>query len=195
MELTHYFERMAPFDLIERIQHLPLSTFNVLDLGCGTYTSGVAEHMKKLPFKKLVSVDNYQPYLDTITAARQQFAATEHSIICHDIRTFPLYEAYNLVVMFDVLEHLEKNEGTVLLNKLENAIPNIGIFGPIEPKGFHRRNNELENPLQQHISYWYPDDFTARGYRVEVNEKTHTDFDETDGREEKFDTLWAFRFQ
>ena len=91
-------------------------------------------------------------------------------------------KSFDSVILYDVLEHLLKEDAIKLLTTLENKIKNqIIIFTPIQ--------GEIENideiikiqeqrkkdglPLGHHLSSWTPEEFSKMGYVGEYNTTYH----------------------
>jgi len=77
-----------------------------------------------------------------------------------------LYEAnsFDAVIALDVIEHLEKNEGLAMLQKMELlARRRVVIF---TPNGFLPQGNKEDNVYQVHRSGWTVDEFRELGYTV-----------------------------
>jgi hypothetical protein len=62
------------------------------------------------------------------------------------------------IVLIDVIEHLEKEEGLRLLYETEKLVNQIVIFTPL---GFMEQN-DIDNMWNVHKSGWYPSDFGDR---------------------------------
>ena len=73
-------------------------------------------------------------------------------------------KSFDAVIALDFIEHLEKNEGNSLLNKMEGlAKKKVVIF---TPNGFLEQGVHYNNPLQIHKSGWTIDEMQKRGYKV-----------------------------
>lgn len=71
---------------------------------------------------------------------------------------------FDVVIMIHVIEHLEKAEGTKVLQKLE-SITSQFIFVET-PNGYTKQFEEYGNPFQKHLSGWEACEFTALGFKV-----------------------------
>jgi len=65
-------------------------------------------------------------------------------------------DAYNLVLMMDVIEHFEKEEGLILLEKIKNKCGNILLSTPAMEV---ETGDVMGNPYQAHKSLWRLEDF------------------------------------
>jgi len=115
----------------------------VLDLGCG-YNSTL--QYCNVPFS--VGVESFNPYLQ-----ESKKKGIHNQYIKADIRKIEFQpEAFDAVVAIEVLEHLTKQEGAQLLNKMERwATKKIIIT---TPNGYLWQDGYDDNPLQEHKSGW-----------------------------------------
>jgi len=65
----------------------------------------------------------------------------------------------------EILEHLSKNDGRLLLNELERISRNLIIVS--SPIGWPQEEI-YGNPYEKHISEWKPEEFENLGYKIEV---------------------------
>ena len=68
------------------------------------------------------------------------------------------------VVSIGNIEHLKREEGELLLNRVENWAKKLVIFET--PNGFVHQGPVDNNIYQIHLSGWAPQDFYKRGYKV-----------------------------
>ena len=174
------FYPLMPFaiDLRNRLPRQNLDKLNVLNVGVGVGNSGLAVQLPYFPFARLDLLDVHQPYLDSARA--RTWAAKKVNFINCDIRTWNT-NAYDLVLMFDVLEHLEKKDSLAVMDKIKCKQV---IFIPLE-KEF--RKNIFEAESQDHLSFWTEEDFIKLGYKTEVLQNFHRDGDNY------FPALWAVK--
>jgi len=182
------------FDLMLRLQGLPpFEDLTCIDLGCGAYNSDVAKAVLEIPWKNLTSVDGYAP--DLQAAKDKDSKAHRWSILTDDVRDFVNVSGKeaDIVLSFDVIEHLPKEDGLKFLEGLEKmAMKRIVLFLPIEPADFHRKWTEDDNKLQEHLSHWAASEFTSRGYKVEEISDCHTEL-KPDGSKVTFGAIWAIK--
>lgn len=165
-------------DLRNRLPHSGLNKLTVLNVGVGSGYSGLARQLPFIIFKRLDNIDVHQPYLDA--AVCRTYAAKEVNFINADIREFDT-SIYDLVLMFDVLEHLPKEDSLKVLEKIK--CKQI-VFIPLE-KEF--RENTFGAESQDHLSLWTEEDFKSRGYKTEVLPNFHP------GPNGRFPALWALK--
>lgn len=174
----------AHYDLFARVGELDFPNLTAINYGAGTYASDVARQITYMPFKKLVSIDGYEPY--RAEALKSSFAAAEHEYLVKRVENMPI-EPFDVAFAHDVLEHLTKEDGLAFLDKLDKTARLIVLFLPLEPAGFHRTNPEPLNPLQDHISHWEEGEFLGRGYKTERIANVLSE----NGRH--WDSLWAIK--
>lgn len=179
--------RLAP-----KLEGLEIQELTVLNLGAGNYTSGLASHIPDFEFKKLISVDIWPKYLDEIDESK--FKVQEHVKIVDDIRTMKYPDA-DIVMLFDVAEHMTYEDLDKLLERFEKDIPSLKrilIFGPIEREEYELRHAEdPENPYQEHHIRLSQDYFRKKGYEVEFCDNFHR-WEDEDGVKPG-DALWAIK--
>jgi len=169
------------FDSIDLRLKLPvkgLEKLRVLNVGVGSGESGLARQLPFLPFFRLDLLDVYQPYLDK--AITRDWAAKHVNFIHGDIRNVDI-SIYDVVLMFDVLEHLPKDDSLAVIEKIK--CQQI-IFIPLEE---HFRENIFEAASQDHLSLWEESDFTKLGYATERLFSFHREGNDI------FDALWAIK--
>lgn len=176
------------YQLYPRLGDMDFESMTCIDFGCGDYHSDVAKQVLEIPFKQLTSVEGYEKDFNNIPPVK----AKEHIKIKEFIPTLlpTLKGKYDLALAFDVIEHLEKEEGEKLLNWIDKHCKQALLFVPDEPEGFHRICND-ENVLQNHISYWREEDFTKRGYKVERIKNGHAE--QMGDKYFYYDALWAVK--
>lgn len=179
------------YDLTKRLEGLDLPALTALDLGCGRYESDVARVVPTLPWKKLTSVDVFQPNIDILKER-----GLKHELVCADLRDYVAVHGAgtDVVLMFDVLEHLPKEDGEVLLRRaIREARQRVVVFVPVEPTDFHRKNIWPENPAEDHVSHWDVQDFRDAGFDdIQVIGNVHVDYRE-DGSRIEFGAIWAIK--
>ena len=142
------------------------------DLGCGPAESVIAAQTLQIPWRRLISVEAFPPYVERL---RQKSVRAAH----HEIHAVRIDEIFDLlgprpvdvVLLIDVLEHFPRRAALRLLARLEGlARRGIVVFSPIGDVG----QDELDgNDLQRHRSMWRPEDWARLGYAVEVYEGFH----------------------
>ena len=165
-------------DLRNRLPRFGLNKLTVLNVGVGSGNSGLARQLPFIKFKRLDCIDVHQPYLDS--ALCRTYAAKQANFINADVRNFD-FSLYDIILIFDVLEHLPKEDSLKVMEKIKCAQV---IFLPLE-KEF--RENTFGAESQDHKSLWTEEDFKSRGYRTEVLPNFHP------GPTGRFPALWALK--
>lgn len=132
---------------------------SILDLGCG---QGKIMKMIKIRMnvKRAVGVDLFKPYIDEAKSFK-----THDTFFMQDVRkiNFPP-RSFDIVIASHLLEHLPKEDSWQLLKKMETiAKKQIIIATPI---GEMPNPIEDKNPLQAHVSFFYPEEFSEKGYKI-----------------------------
>lgn len=177
------------FDLLSRLGNLPFEKMTAINFGAGDYNSEIAKQIINIPFKKLVDIEIDKPTIEKISL--KTFSAKQHVVVNKFIQEWGDLEKFDIAFLLDVIEHLSREEGEELLDKLERIITRkIVIFFPLEMEGFHRQNI-YNNKYQEHISYWRQHDFIVRGYSVETITDCHSEY--RNGVNKVYDAAWAIK--
>ncbi len=73
-------------------------------------------------------------------------------------------KSFDIVVALDVIEHLAKDDGFMLLRHMEQlARQKVIIF---TPTGFLHQPPSEDNPYQEHLSGWTPREMRREGFSV-----------------------------
>lgn len=128
----------------------------VLDLGCGKRSA-----VEMAPWIRYsLGVDAHE---ESINACRRKGIHSEYFL-------GNLFEldagagAFDAVIATDVIEHMDRNRGEALLEKMEYWSSKKVIV--TTPNGWLPQGAKEQNPLQRHLCAWRADDFTTRGYIV-----------------------------
>ena len=137
------FETISPTHIYVLKQELK-DCESVLDLGCGPdsplqYCSNV-QHS--------VGVEAFQPYLEE---SKKKQLHSEY--VSKKIRDLDFEEnSFDAVIMLEVIEHLEEQEGLEVLKKLEKWARKKVIIST--PNGFFPQKVVDNNPMHVHLSGW-----------------------------------------
>lgn len=74
---------------------------------------------------------------------------------------------FNMSMLNEVCEHVEREKMKRILGKLEKFSDYVFVTTPYGSELTHFYENSDEKEFE-HISVWYPEDFTERGYKVQV---------------------------
>lgn len=153
-----------------------LSQLSCLDLGCGPGQSDIACNVLAIPWRRLISIEAFLPYVNQLRQKTAQ--AQRHEI--HEIRIEQIFEELSpgeadVVLLMDVLEHFSRREALRLLTRLEKFVRRgIIIFAPL---GHTPQDNLDGNALQRHRSFWEAGDLARLGYNIEIYHGYHITFD------------------
>ncbi len=166
------FEQGA--DLTARLErHFgPLDALGCIDLGAGPSDSAIASQIRHIPWRRLIQVEAFPPYLEKLKATPAAAKARE-------IRALRIEQAVatlkpgevDLALMIDVLEHFSRRHAFDLLARLERRVRRgIVLFIPL---GQVEQDEVDANPLQRHLSFWNAGHLARLGYDLEVYERFH----------------------
>jgi len=138
-----------------------LAPASVLDIGCGFGKYGMLcrEYLdiwwlryRRQEWKvRIDAVEAFELYLTPV------HWYIYNNIYIGDIRELVnKLDNYNVVLMFDVIEHFEKQEGLELLEKIKAKCGNILLSTPSIKIV---TDDAFGNPYQEHKSFWKPEDF------------------------------------
>ncbi len=149
----------------------------VLDVACG-----LSLKSQYIDASIRVGVDIYRPYLEKIEATCP-YVAIESDV--RDIGKLFLPKSFDLVLLLDIVEHVEKEDALRLIEAAE-SIARVAVI--IEtPKGYVPQNMDIwghgGHEYQTHRCGWEPEELEQRGYDVLVRDyrmcdvKRHTELD------------------
>ncbi len=131
--------------LHDRLHRALAGCASVLDVGCGPDS----------PVPSTVAIDTHLPALRRARGVR---VAARAPFLPFRGRTF------DAVVALDVIEHLERRPGELLLEEMERV--SRGRLVVFTPNGFLEQGARDGNPFQVHRSGWSAADFVRRGFRI-----------------------------
>ena len=133
---------------------------SVLDVGCG-----LSLQSRYIDADRRVGLDIYKPFLDKIETDVPYTAVNADAL---DIDKFYAPESFDVVLVLDMIEHLDKDTGYRLLEIVEQVAKRLVYI--TTPRGFTPQNIDLwecnGHEYQTHRSGWFPEEFTERGYWV-----------------------------
>lgn len=125
---------------------------SIMDIGVG---SGFYGEMirRDLPDVQLYGMEPFKGYENSRYDCYDNIAY-------EDARTWPFTD-YDLFLMVDVIEHMSKEEGLRLLERLPGPV--------LVSTPWHYEQGPDENPLQAHVSEWTLADFAGFPYEDHSN--------------------------
>lgn len=139
---------------------------SILDIGCGA-PDDICDWWTTEIFKRAkirIGVEIFRPALLARTAVYAGTFINESISEC--IRTGQLGDYYDVIIMSEVLEHLDKTRGHLLL---EWAIKHGAAILINTPIGF-LPNESAENPFMKHRSGWQADELRSMGFETSTGE-------------------------
>jgi len=128
---------------------------SILDLGCG-YNSPI----QYLNVKYSLGVDMYEPY---ITESKQKSLHSEYLLA--DIRKVDFPEcSFDAVILLEVLEHLNKDEGLKLIENMRKWAKKKVII--TVPNGFVWQDGYDNNEFQIHRAKWTVKELRKMNFKV-----------------------------
>jgi len=137
---------------------------SIMDLGAGKF-----DKLQYLRAKTKIGVERFLPYIE-------EYGRPGIMAVCEDMRELDKVfdavgvESVDCIIMSDSLEHISKDDGTALIKKCFGRTKRVLVF---TPHGFRHQDGDDGNPYQTHLSGWTPDELTALGFRVKVDEDFH----------------------
>lgn len=133
---------------------------SVLELGCGRDSTVLGCR----PDIDYVGVDAFKPYLDAIATKYESTHRRREFILgLFDELVFPRH-SFDQIVLIDVLEHLNKSDGSVLLEKA--SYWGRGSVLLKTTNGYVPQGQMDGNVHQRHLSGWEIAELESRGYAV-----------------------------
>jgi len=176
---SRYYPLVNPWiDVRYRLPRKNISKMRVLNVGVGDGYSGLARQLPFIKFGSLTMIDVHDPYLESAKA--KIWDAKEIAFVKADVREYPISD-FDVVMMFDVLEHLTKSDALTILGRIRG---HAVVFIPLEKE---YRANVYEVKSQDHLSIWTEEDFIKLGFKTEVLKNFHKEDDRV------FDALWAIK--
>lgn len=158
MTIVKYIKKWLKINILDDIVLLRRNIdkeSTVLDLGCG-YNSLI----QYCDPKYSVGVENFADYIKISKSKK-----IHNEYIQEDITRLEFPEkSVDIVYCSEVIEHLNKNDGRELLQKMEKWARKKVII--TTPNGFVSQDEYHKNPGQKHLSGWDTQELTSLGYRV-----------------------------
>lgn len=136
-----------------------------LDIGCGV-TSLLTKFRPRLI---TVGLDAFTIEAATKLQAHDHYISTDIASVSIEAVQEELYRLCgrrraDLVTLFGVIEHVPKQVGLQMLDKIERLSSRYILIET--PNGFVPQGPEYGNPYQRHLSGWFPHEFEGYGYKV-----------------------------
>ena len=152
-----------PFSYMWTLKKIAGNPKTVLDIGCGD-----GEIMRIIGDKKwkITGVDIYSDSLKQAKATRMYNELIKGDLIKVCNQLVKKKSKYDLVFCSQVIEHITKKDGEMLLDLAEKLGKKRIYFGT--PLGFMHQPHVFYkgNPHQEHQSGWELEEFTSRGFTI-----------------------------
>jgi len=150
---------------------------SILDVACG-----LSLKSQYLEADIRVGVDIYRPYLEKIDAT------VPYTTVVHDVRKLDevfIDKSFDLVLMLDIIEHLEKDESLAMM-KIAERLAKVAVIVET-PEGYVPQNIDIwghgGDEWQTHRCGWDKAELEGMGYKVirrpytMQNIRRHTEID------------------
>ena len=143
--------------LSEEIRDYLCDNFNnestILDIGCG---HGFYYKLLNHHFNKFDAVEIWEPYID-----EYGLKSMYDNVFNVNILDFE-FEYYNIIIMGDILEHLNRDDAVMLINRIKDKCDELIVVVPYNLEQDIVFDNQYERHLQPDLnddimSEWYPD--------------------------------------
>lgn len=134
-----------------------------LDVGCGS-------HSRLSQFRPGITTVGLDAFPQAIEEARANDAHDRYvvaNILTENLDELLAHcggQKFDLVTLYDVVEHLPKRLGYELLERCEELTSKYVLLQT--PNGFLEQGPEFGNEHQRHLSGWFPRDLEGLGYKV-----------------------------
>jgi ubiquinone/menaquinone biosynthesis C-methylase UbiE len=133
----------------------------ILDVGCGYGEWGFFIRTRKVGPPYMIGIDIWRPHLN-----RLRPLGIYEELVQVKVPILPFKEkSVDVSLACEILEHLSKHDGYLLLDELERVSRSLVIIS--SPMGLPQEEI-YGNPYEKHISEWKPEEFENLGYKVKV---------------------------
>ena len=141
------------------LRNLVSDSWSVLDIGCGP-NPPVLTYVNPANY---VGIDAYQFSIDRLLVEPSFVRLKSKEAICSEIQSLDFDKnQFDAVLLVDVIEHLDKHEGTELLRKAIGWA-RLAVYVST-PNGFLEQKPYDSNNYQVHLSGWNKKDFVELGF-------------------------------
>jgi len=133
----------------------------VLDVGCGFGEWGFLIKTRKQGAPYIIGMDIWLPYLEKLHPLN-----IYNELIQADAPYVPLKsKSIDIALACEVLEHLPKGQGNILLKELERVTKKLIVIST--PLNYPQKDVH-GNPYERHVTEWAPDELKQLGFKVEI---------------------------
>jgi len=141
----------------------------VLDVGIGNGIYGALIYnyastlLKEIP--RLIGIEPWEGYKNHLWEVYDE-------IHMKPVQEFTTHYKFELIIMADVIEHLNLNEGHKQIKRLQAMLSSGGVMIVSTPSIFVAQSTYKGNVLEEHKCLWTPEKFKAHGFRAIPEYKT-----------------------
>lgn len=155
--MTHHPHLEAP---ILNLLPTNLSNLSILDVGCGIGEWGFLIRVKKTGVPRIIGVDIWRPHLKRLSPLM-----VYNGLITANASHLPFTKkCIDISLACEILEHLHKKTGCLLLKELERITKKmIIVTTPIKYP-----QEASSNPYERHVSEWAPREYAQSGFNTKI---------------------------
>lgn len=135
----------------------------VIDFACGLGTWGHTIRSMIIQGGDkayMVGCDVFKPFL----IKNKKYNPYDDLVLC-DARYLPFQsKCANIVLCFEMIEHMDKDEGLDFLSELDNLSMDRLVLST--PSGYMEQHDQCGVQFEEHKSFWLDKDFKRKGFRV-----------------------------
>jgi hypothetical protein len=170
----HNFEPLKIIANILNTHHVSTdSPLRILDLGGGGGSYWHNSNLGKLRENNAVEIVLMDAAYDEHTTKQESSITKIHGIIPGSLSLVPT-NSFDIVIALDLIEHLTKSDGCLLLYEMDRISSSIQIV--FTPNGFVWQPPSENNPYNAHISGWEIKDFISFGFKKYFGAVGHKHF-------------------
>lgn len=128
---------------------------NILDVGAGDGRWG---KLLKGKVKRIVALEIWPPYI-----RKYSLHSLYDGVFVMDAKKFDGWADFDVVILGDVLEHMERDDAITLINKLKNAGVRTYLTVPVST--CIQDGTVYRNPYETHLDQWSDEELRALGWR------------------------------
>lgn len=155
--LFRTFPNIAMATYIAALDKTLIDCDTILDVGCGN--SSPLQYLSRKQYT--VGIDRYKPAI--VESKRKMIHDKYEYMDIRNIKEKFKNKSFDTVIALDIIEHLKKADGELLLKQMEEIAKKKVIV--MTPNGFVFQQDN-ENSLQTHLSGFNINDFVSKGYVV-----------------------------
>jgi ubiquinone/menaquinone biosynthesis C-methylase UbiE len=157
--------RIDQFAILDyEINRINSHNLEILDIGAGPGTVWARPNIRKLSASKRIEVTTFDAN-ESIVPLSNDESLIKLKILGRapaDLLQIP-DNSFDLVIAYDLIEHLPKHEGYKLLYQINRIARHTSII--FTPNGFLWQPPSVNNEFNQHISGWTPSDLRQMGWK------------------------------